>query len=257
MKVFPTRNEKHITIVLLAFMLGSTIGFLSAVNGVGVKDYLPSVATLFAAFFGVSTAFLLEAERRKRECRMSQLEEGNKQLYSLYERLNAIKLFQVDFIDPVRDDPARMVSMKPMINFRAPEAKFDAVNISFLFQSECKSLMFDMHVVNELFHEAVSAIKARSKIHLEDYQPLIGEAGLEEGDELSKGDIKLLMGEMKFHMLEQTTDIVIMNVDKFIEEGGRLRERLTSCLSDLFSKDEVFAFELLNSEFKQVKHDHR
>ena len=148
-KIFPTNNEKYITIILLAFIVGAFIGLLAGFNGAITKDVSQIIATLFAALFGATTAFLLEDRARKRERRASQLDDANKLLYMLFERLNTIMLFKIDFVDPVRDSPAKMIEMQPVANFNATKSEFTAEKVSFLFQTKYKDLMIEIHVAND------------------------------------------------------------------------------------------------------------
>ena len=245
MKIFPTKQEKIITIAIVSFLLGISIGLLTALESTERKDLIPSVAALFAAFFGASTAFFLESRSRKKEKREVQLDAANQLLYVLFERLNIMKLFQTDFIASVRGQKDRMISMQPVANFHTPESELKAEKVSFLFQTSHKELMFELHVVNEQFQEAVNSIIFRSHIHLNVFQPLLEKAGHKMGEEITDIDVLAAIGERNFEMLKQSTDVVIGNVDNFIEKADKLRLKLITALSDVFSKEEIFNFELL------------
>jgi len=251
MNIFPSKNEKLITITIIGFLLGLSVGLLSALEMADRKELIPSLAALFAAFFGASTAFFLESRSRKREKRISQLDAANQLLYVLFERLNTVKLFQIDFIEPVRDDPGRMLSLQPMANYHAPESKMEAEKIAYIFQTSHKDLMFELHVVNEQFQEVVNSIRHRSNLHLNVCQPLLEQAGHRMGDAITNNDVLNAVGERNYEMLRQSTDVVIGNVDKFVERADKLRSRLILVFSEIFSKDEVFGFELLDNSLNK------
>lgn len=266
MHIFPTENEKIITGLIIAFLLGLGIGLATVFEHINIKDIfytlftvfeqqsikdiIPVLGTLVAAFLGAWTAFLLESRSRKREKREQSLESANKLLYVLYERLNTIKLFQYDFVNPTRDDPSQMISMEPVLDFRTPESELDAQDISFLFQTKYKHLMLTLHVANEQFYETVKAIRHRSDLHLNILQPLLEQAGFRLGNEISSLDIENAVGERNFHMLKQSTEVVVYNVDKFIERGVELKENLIVAFSDVFSEKELFNYILQDEPFK-------
>ncbi|MCK4819462.1 hypothetical protein KA005_27060 [bacterium] len=211
-------------------------------------SFITPVATLAAAFLGASTAFLLESRTRQKEKRDAQLNAANRVLYVLYERLNAIKLFQIDFVNPIRKHPAKMIAMEPCANYRAPESEFNTENLSFLLQTNhkgYKALMCELHVANEQFHETVNSIKFRSDLHLNQFQPLLEADGHKAGDPITEKDVLNAIGERRFDILNQATNVVIGNVDQFIERGNKLRGDLITAFSNIFSPEEIFAFELL------------
>lgn len=242
--IFPSKNEKIITVAIISFVLGMSFGLLTALENIDKKELVPSVAALFAAFFGASTAFFLESRSRRKEQKARHLDASNQLLYVIFERLNAIKLFQEDFVEPVRDDPAKMIKMEPMANYRAPESELKIEQISFMFKTSHRSLMFELHVVNELFHETVNSIRFRSDLFLDECQPLIENAGHRSGDLMTDKMILNAIGERNYVKLDKSTDVVIWNVDKFIEKTDKLRSKLISAFTEVFSTEEIFAYEL-------------
>lgn len=246
MHVFPTDREKLVTYVIASFLIGVGVGLAAVFDDLDSKVVIPAIATLVAAFIGAWIAFALESKSRAAEKRERDLDAANRILYVLYERLNTIKLFQIDFVNPTRDNPAQMISMGPVHDFRAPSSEFEANEVSFLFKTSYKPLMLSLHVVNEQFHEAVNAIRVRSHLHLNVYQPLLERAGYQMGQEITNVHIENAIGERNYQMLRQSTEAVVHNVDTFVERGDQLRSKLISAFADLFSENEVFMFELLD-----------
>lgn len=235
--------KSKLTTLIAAILLG--VGLAVVIWCWGWSNVVPHIATLIAAFLGAWTAFVLESSSRKMEKREKQLDSANRLLYVLYERLNTIKLFQIDFVNPTRNHPAQMVSMEPVLDFRAPTSEFNTQEVSFLFQTKHKQLMLSLHVANEQFNEAVKSIQIRSHFHLNIYQTLLEKAGMRAGQNISDIDIENAIGERNYQMLKQSTEAVVYNVDKFVERGDVLRANLITAFSDVFSEKEVFNFELL------------
>lgn len=236
--------KSKLLILAVVIALGVVLVFMVAHQD--LEDIASHISTLVAAFLGAWTAFMLESRSRKMEKREQQLDSANRLLYVLYERLNTIKLFQIDFVNPTRNHPAQMINMEPVLDFRAPISEFNAHEVSFLFQTKHKPLMLSLHVANEQFNEAVKAIQLRSHLHLNVYQTQLEKAGFRMGQELTNVDIQNAIGERNYQLLKQSTEAVVYNVDKFVERGDELRAKLISAFSDIFSEKEVFSFELLN-----------
>lgn len=214
-------------------------------------DYLPALATLVAAFLGAGTAFLLQNKVRENEKREKRLTAANMTLYILFERLNTIKLFETDFVQPIRNNPAQLIEMRPVLNFQSPKSEFKVEDIAFLFNTKYKALLLDLHEANELYNLTVNAIRERSSIHFE-YQSLIEKAGYREKQTLTDQDIKTAVGERLYKMLEQSTKIVVVNVDKFLSRNNELRAKLIKAFSDIFSEEEIFGFELLDNPINKA-----
>jgi hypothetical protein len=244
MKIFPSENEKTITVAIIALVLGLLIGLFVSVGEKYVAKALSAFVTLGAAFIGATVAFLLENKSRKRKERSSHLKAANSLLYMLYERLNCLKIFQKDHIDPHRDAPGKMVEIRPTPNFRSPNTDISVNNIAFIFNTKYKDVMFKIHVVEEVFSESINLITLRNDIHINYYQRAIEASGHQSGAPLTDLDVEAAMGPMNYALLDQSTENVIYMVDRYVREGNELRVELIRVFSDLFSKEEIFTFEL-------------
>ena len=207
-------------------------------------DFLNPLVTLLSAFGGVFAAFFLERRVRIREKRNRELEAANRLLYWLYERLNSIKLFQVDFVDPTRGDLGQMVSMLPLFHFGGPSSVLNIQDVAFMFQTKHKEELLALHVCEQKFEETVNAIRLRSDMHLNIYQPMLERAGVPHGAEITDVQIRTILGHRNYEMLRQATEAVVFHVDTFIQRGDELRGKLISAFSEVFSSNEVFKFEL-------------
>lgn len=246
MVIFPSKHERTITIAILSFCLGLSLGLATSVGGASAKDLIPAAFTLFAAFLGAWVAFSLEANSRKRERRDAQLEAANKLLFALSERLSPLRVFQHDFIDPIRSKPSRMIEIQPVAQYREPTSKLDPQSVAFLFQSKHKQLLLKLSVANEVFNGAIDAIRVHSDIHLNKFQPLMDAAGFVMGQGITGEQIHQAVGDRIYHTLKGATDILVEQVDKAVTGGDELRGELIEAFSEQFSAKEVFSFEMLD-----------
>ncbi|WP_428633427.1 hypothetical protein [Sedimenticola sp.] len=253
MTIFPSAHERTITIAILSFCFGLSFGVAVLGTGITANDVVPALFTLIAAFVGAWVAFALEAKSRKYERREIQLESANKLLFALSERLSSLRVFQHDFIDPVREKTSRMFEMQPFALYRDPQSKLDAQSVAFLFQSKYKPLLLGLNAVNDMFNSAVDAIRVRSDIHLNTIQPLLEQAGFVLGQGITSEQIHQAVGDRNYHVLRTSTDILIDQVDNFILGGDELRKDLIAAFSEVFSEREVFGFELLDKPVSILK----
>jgi hypothetical protein len=246
MAVFPSKHERTITIAILSFCAGLGLGLAVTTGGATAKDLIPAAFTLIAAFLGAWVAFSLEASSRKRERRDAQLEAANKLLFALSERLSPLLVFKHDFIDPIRDLPSRMLEMQPVAHYREPTSKLDPQSVAFLFQRKHKHLLLKLSVANEVFNAAIDAIRVRSDIHLNQFQPRMDAAGFAMGQAISGEQIYKAVGDRIYHTLKGATDILVEQVDKAVLGGDELQGELIEAFSEKFSAKEVFSFEMLD-----------
>ena len=245
-----------ITIAILSFSLGLGVGLGVALGGATANDLIPAAFTLVAAFLGAWVAFSLEASSRKRERREAQLEAANKLLFAMSERLSPLFVFRHDFVEPVRHKPGRMIEMEPVSNYREPQSQLDAQSVAFLFQSKHKHLLLKLSLANDVFNAAIDAIRFRSDIHINIFQPMMASAGLTLGQEITGEKIHKIVGDRNYHMLKDSTEILIAQVDKAVVGGDELRGELIEAFSEEFSAKEIFSFEMLDkpeNAFKSLR----
>lgn len=250
--LFPSKHEQLITAVLIAFTTGTLAGFSTVTLDADASSLLPAIAALAAAFLGAWTAFHLENKSRSLQKRQEQLDAANSLLYSLFEQLNIMKLFQIDHIDPHRNNPARMITMRPVLDLCSPNAKLNAEKVPYLVQTNHRHLLFTIHVMNEKFFQAIRFIEHRNVLHLK-YQEAMNKVQFAAGDQVSDRDVKLAMGPMSYEMLQQATDVVIGHVDIFVERADELRASLIKAFSEIFSPQEIFNFEMLDKPTTKIK----
>lgn len=243
MKVFPSINELRITAVIVAFMFGAVLGIFAGAKISDTNILLPAVATLAAAFLGAWAAYKLEDNKRKREFKEKCLESGNNILFALYERIKALRVFQRDSINHHREDPFRMISMMPILDFSYPESSFNVESLLFLLGTKHNQLMLDLHTEKECFNEAFKLIRFRSNLHFNHVQPAMESGGIQEGGEYTRQQMITAIGERNFAQLERATEGVIDNVDRTIVSSEEIKRKLVSALKELFPNEKILNYE--------------
>lgn len=107
--------------------LGTMFGFLISDKLVtfSFNDYIPAIATLFAAFFGASYAFELNSDKEERDIRKKNLVAGNLAVFNLGRMLNVLLNYQKQFIDPIRGKLLAFIEMQPTLHLLEDDINLD------------------------------------------------------------------------------------------------------------------------------------
>lgn len=246
MAIFPTQNEKNITIAIVSVCIGLITGLIVGSNITDKNILITSLATLSAAFFGAWLSYKLQDNRRKSEELNKRIQLANDLLYALYQKLNALKLFQIDSIEPWREKPEALLGMQPILDFKLPQTALNPENINFLLGSKYEHLLFDIHIEDERFKVAENVIRFRSGLHFNQVQPALHASGIIEGAEYTSAQYKEAIGEMLYIHLERATNDVFENVDKTVESGDALGKKILKALKEVYPNEKFVHFKLLN-----------
>jgi hypothetical protein len=246
MKIFPSDNEKTITVVLVASSLSMVIGLLVGAKVTDANVLITSLATLVSAFVGAWFAYKLQDKAKRRQETERQVDKANDLLFALYQKLNALKLFQIDSIEPWRNNPGKMFAMQPVLNFKLPEAPIKPENINFLLKTKHKQLLFDTHIEEQRFEVAENVIRHRSNVYYQYIQPALHAAGIIEGVTYTDTQFKSALGELLYKRLEDITEQVVYHVDSTVESSDNLREKLIKAVKETYPNEEIINFVLLD-----------
>lgn len=144
---------------------------------------------------------LLQDRAKRRKETEGHVDKANELLFALFQKLNALKLFQIDSVDPWRNDPGKMIGMQPILDFKLPEAPFRPENISFLLKTKYKQLLFDAHIEEQRFETAQNVIRYRSNLHYQAVQPALHAAGIVEGQKYTATQYQAALGELLYKHL--------------------------------------------------------
>lgn len=246
MEIFPSQNDKNITIAIVSTCIGMAIGFIARSDITDKNILITSIATLSAAFFGAWLSFKLQENRRKREEQNMRTQQSNELLFALYQKLNALKLFQIDSVEPWRGKPEALLGMQPLLDYKLPETKIRPESISFLLGTKYEQLLFEIHIEDERFKVAENIIKFRSNLHFNHIQPAMHASGIIDGAEYTSSQYKNAIGEMLYKQLEKATNDVIYNVDKTVASSDKLGKKILKALKETYPNEKFVHYILLN-----------
>ncbi|MDZ4731224.1 MAG: hypothetical protein SH820_14900 [Xanthomonadales bacterium] len=234
----------QILLFVLVFMSGMGIHSLIEAPSLNeiVNILLPALATLLAAFFGASYAFKLNTQENAEETRQKNVASINHIVFSLSRMQNTLTVYERDFVQPHRGDPARFLSMPPTLMLPRNEVAINLDSGSFLLQSKEPNLLGKVVVAVSKFDSVLSAINSRSELHLLVIQPKLHAAGLTEGMSFSSELIKGILGELDHTKLIMGTDQIIEHLDEAIPYLNEVAEELHSIGKELFPGSQIIRF---------------
>jgi hypothetical protein len=165
--------------------------------------------TLVAAFAGSWWAFRLTDRDKARQTVRDRVEAINRAQFVLIHQLNILNNIQTQIINPVREDPARFVNMRPTLPIN-DASRLDVAALAFLFETEHRELPFHLLVEQRRFDMAVEAMNERARFHVTEIQPRLAAAGIRER---TSYDLTEALDEPMLIRLSRSTDDAISHVD--------------------------------------------
>jgi len=215
-------------------------------------DIVNPLVTLVAAFAGAWAAFKLQQFQKNKEDTKLNIAAGNRALIILLQQFNALKLFQIDFIEQFRDSPGRHMQILPALPFQEDSLFFDLRPLEFLLSPEQQQVLMDLLIEENRYRETIKAINTRSRHHFEVVQPKLAGAGFKEGGEYTGEQFRAVLGDHDYVHIKRLTDAVILHVDRTVESLFAMKGRLRSALLQQYPNSKFIDFELLKDIPKSI-----
>ena len=247
MSLFPSMHEREITVAIIGTGVGLAVGLVVAALGRS-EDLVTELIPLVAAFVGAWSAFMFEKRRRDQARKAEHLTAANQLLFALMERIDLMGNFSAGHIAEHRESPGRMMEIPPAAGIRVPPTEIRAAEIPHLFRGKDKELLLRIHESEMAFSAALTSIRIRSELHLNQAQPAIDRAGWTMDREYVLGDVRRVLGERLYYMLESATDQMIDHVDQYLERATRLQKELGTAFSAEFEPQDLYLFQLKSKQ---------
>ena len=150
-----------------------------------VKEILSSLTTLIAAFCGAWFAFSLQNRAKKDEETGRRISKCNQALFILWQQTNNLMLIQKNIIDPCRGLPLAHIAMRPTLDFEHDDTFFDINGLNFLLGTKHHQLLIDLYIEKKCYKTAIRVVNSRSKLHINQIQPIGENHGRSEKEERS------------------------------------------------------------------------
>lgn len=226
------------------FILGFAAGWLAEGKhwDVFLTSYIPSLATLVAAFYGAKYAFQFQKDKETEDSKNRNVVNGNNSIFALMRMANKLAIFQRQIINPIRNSPARFLEMPSTITQEKDDIKLNIEKLYFLLETDDRNLLGEIMVEEDRYRSAIDAINLRSQLHLHEVQPLLERAGFVAGGQYSFAQIEGMLGQRLYATISQATDDVIRHVDATVVSIKSVSDKLTASLKKQYPDEKIISF---------------
>ena len=228
----------------IIFILGSSAGWILSGKhwDIFFTSYVPSLATLLAAFYGAKFAFQFQSEKEENKNKEKHILDGNMAIFNLMRMANTLFVYRNQFIEPFRGRPTAFLEMPPSLDLLEDNINFNAENLFFLLNSDEINFIGELAVEKSRFQSALDAINYRSRVHIIEVQPTLEKAGIVQGGDYTFQQIEEILGERLHHTIKQATDQVITHVDETISSLKSAGDKLSNILRITFPGERIISF---------------
>ena len=209
-----------------------------------LTSYVPALATLVAAFYGAKYAFQFQKDKEMEDNKRQNVVNGNSAIFNLMRMTSTLRNVQKQIIDPARDRPARFLEMRPTLHSIKDDIKLNIETLYFLLETDYRNLLGELVIEEARYQSALDAIKERSRLHIEEVQPLLERACTVEGGDYSLAQIENALGIRLYTTIQQATEQAIDHVDSTVVSLTQVADKLTASLKKQYPNETIISFEI-------------
>lgn len=214
------------------------------------KIILSPLATLLATFLGALFAFMLQNKREKDKELNNNVAALNKVQINLVQQLNALTIFNKDFIQPYKDHPLNWVAVPAAPHRNYSHLKIDGGSLSFLIEKDSSFLISKILVTEEHFQEVMNLINIRSEAHVGKLQKKLEQIGFKEGEPFEKSleDVENFLGVCLVGEMKRLTTGLISTTENAIKAHEEMIKEIKAIGTKIFPKKRVLSFQYQQTE---------
>ncbi len=203
------------------------------------KDIVAILATLVASFTGAWGAFLLENQRRKREERIRNIGAASRAIYTIFNLWNTLEQFRKEVLEPYRGKPDAWLNLAAHPAIATGDHRFEAGDLQFLLQSSHAQVYAALFLEEQRYRLAISLIRERSHLVLNEVFPRMAAAGFAVGRSASQEEVERTLGIDVVHKLKEITAALYKNVDEDLASLRAQHDALRAAIKQLYPKQKV------------------
>jgi hypothetical protein len=209
-----------------------------------LTSYVPALATLVAAFYGARYAFQFQKDKEKEDNKKRNVVNGNSAIFNIMRMTTTLRNIQIQIIDPARDRPVRFLQMQPTLHLINDDIKINIESLYFLLETDDRNLLGELVTEEARYRSALSAINERSRLHIEEVQPLLERAGIVEGGDYSLARIEEALGNRLYITMQEATEQAINHVDNAVVSLQQVADKLRASLKKVYPDETIIGFEI-------------
>lgn len=206
---------------IVIFVVGFGLGALTTISELdmpSVPDWVyTALATVMAAFLGSYFAFRLQREHDERKQKSKKMSAVNRALFELNEAISSLARVKQQALDQYEASPHRALEVQPIIPFDINLANVDLMSISFFLETKHVNVVSNLSGGFASYKESMYVMNERTRLHYEQIQPLVAQAGIRHAGNTTPEILKTAMGDYLYDNLVVMTDLVYVSVNENID----------------------------------------
>ncbi|MCG8602493.1 MAG: hypothetical protein MI807_20270 [Verrucomicrobiales bacterium] len=190
------------------------------------SEFLQLSGTLFGAFLGATSAFLLQSGKELRHEKKKNCSSARRALFVLANQINFLHNLKIP-IDENRDSPNRFSTLE-ILRSKPPALSLDIESLSYILETRDSQTLNDLTRFDRNFENTLSAISERNEIFLE----LIRSGS--NYKEVKDGKFELKNSPAEEVVLRAATDAVYVIFDQTLKDSLELVDSLRSHIKRTF-----------------------
>ena len=203
------------------------------------KDIVAILATLVASFAGAWGAFLLENQRRQREECSKNVGAASRAIYTIFNLWNTLEQFRNEVLEPYRGKPDAWLNLAVHPAIATGDHRFEAGDLQFLLQSSHAQVYAALFLEEQRYKLAISLIKERSHLVLNEVFPRMAAAGFTVGRPAIQEEVERALGIDVVHKLKEITPALYKNVDEDLASLRAQHDALRAAMKQLYPNQKV------------------
>jgi len=191
------------------------------------KAFISILPIMLGTFFGAWFAFRFQNKREETKKDEQRVEALHRALFLLGRFINELEVIKKQTIDPYRGREDIWLTMLPTLIPEYNDFKFEINNLSFILSTDSPNTLHDLLIEESRFHQAIIAINYRSKLHLEQVQPILMEKGFDPDRPNNIQDYENALGLFVTASIKKGTEEAMYAVDKALKTSQELMKDLS------------------------------
>ncbi len=198
-----------------------------------VKDFLPAIATLIAAYAGAWYGASLLRDAAQEDERKRQIGAGARAMFTLWRQVSIVAQIQMDFVDKYRNKPSAVISFPPIDYPLDEPPRLDLDSLAFFLDQGNAEVLSTLVITEQNFLHAISVVRTRSTLHLVEIQPVL-EKIIPRGGPVTHAQLEESLGPRLFSQLIDQTKRLIAEVDNSVVDLDKAAQELYAALKKAF-----------------------
>lgn len=225
---------ESVALFFLAFFIAWVIFGLPDLRAAFVNAiWSEALVTIFATFVGATLAFFLESWRDRRAETQRNLAEGRMAFFKLTRMLNRLENVKRNYVDPVRESPARCLEIPSLLNLDRADPTINFDSLSFMFAAHA-NLLGEVSIAGDQYVSVIDLINERSRFLRAEVQSRLKAAEVPQEFEMTQRELEKILGPGNLQEVTNLTNQMVESIDRISVQILDVTNKFGLALKDYF-----------------------